>query len=148
MAIQIARYIYNGRQGWGVVHDRHIAPLAGSYASTADFVRDGIEAAQLSKPEDASLSLDEVSLLSPITEDRQFICQGINYASHVRESGMDPDKIVFNTIFTKAPSCLTSADADVVRPAHVRLLDYEVELGLVLRRPLTQAQEIRPDAAA
>ena len=145
MAIQVARYIHDGQQGWGVVHDRRIAPLAGTYASTADFVRDGITEAQLSKHEDASLPLEQVTLLSPITEDRQFICQGINYASHVRDSGMDPDKIGFNTIFTKAPSCLAPADTDVVRPAHVRLLDYEVELGLVLRRPLTQAQEIQPD---
>ncbi|HJV52636.1 MAG TPA: fumarylacetoacetate hydrolase family protein [Noviherbaspirillum sp.] len=146
MAIQVARYAYNGRHAWGVVHDRFIAPLNGSYASTADFVRDGIGQAQRSKRADATLPLADVTLLSPITEDRQFICQGINYASHVRESGMDPDKIGFNTIFTKAPGCLASAHADVVRPRHVRLLDYEVELGLVLRRPLITEQVVTPDS--
>jgi 2-keto-4-pentenoate hydratase/2-oxohepta-3-ene-1,7-dioic acid hydratase in catechol pathway len=39
-------------------------------------------------------------------------------------------------IFTKAQSCIVSADADVVRPSSVRFLDYEIELGLVLRREL------------
>lgn len=145
MAIQVVRYEHEGRQGWGVVHDRLIAPLSHSYTSTADFVSGGIEEAQRSTRSLASLQLDAVTLLSPITEDRQFICQGINYASHVRESGMDPAKIGFNTLFTKAPSCLASAHADVVRPKHVRLLDYEVELGLVMRRSLTAPCEIRPD---
>lgn len=145
MAIQVARYEHEGRKEWGVVHDRFIAPLSGVYAGTADFVQHGIDEAQRSTRANATVPLDAVTLLSPITEDRQFVCQGINYASHVRESGMDPDKIGFNTIFTKAPSSLASAHEDVVRPAHVRLLDYEVELGLVLRRPLTQKQEVRPD---
>lgn len=145
MAIQVARYEQEGRKGWGVVFDRLIAPLSGTYAGTAEFVEHGIEEAQRLTRNDALVPLDAVKLLSPITEDRQFVCQGINYASHVRESGMDPDKIGFNTIFTKAPSCLASANADVVRPAHVRLLDYEVELGLVMRKPLTHPQEIRPD---
>jgi 2-keto-4-pentenoate hydratase/2-oxohepta-3-ene-1,7-dioic acid hydratase in catechol pathway len=37
-------------------------------------------------------------------------------------------------IFTKAPSCIVAADSDVVIPKRVRFLDYEVELGIVLRR--------------
>ncbi|HJV02188.1 MAG TPA: fumarylacetoacetate hydrolase family protein [Burkholderiaceae bacterium] len=146
MAIQVIHFEYQGQRHWGVVHGQMVDTLPGSFASTADFVRDGIALAQRSARAQAVLPLDAVSLLSPITQDRQFVCQGINYASHVRESGMDPDKIGFNTIFTKASSCLAAADADVVRPAHVRLLDYEIELGLVLRRPLTQASEIGPDA--
>jgi 2,4-didehydro-3-deoxy-L-rhamnonate hydrolase len=145
MAVKVVRYMHDGEPAWGVVHDRRIAPLSRRYASTAEFVRDGIDEARRSTRNTAVLALDTVRLLSPITDDRQFICQGINYASHVRESGMDPDKIPFNTLFTKAPSCLASADTDVIRPAHVRLLDYEIELGLVMRRPLTAATKIAPD---
>src|SRR5476649_199924 len=129
MAVQVVRYLKDRKPAWGVVHDRRVAPLSRSYASTADFVGVGIDEAWASTAAQASLSLDELQLLSPVTDDRQFVCQGINYASHVRESGMNPDHISFNTLFTKAPSCLTSARADVVRPAHVSLLDYEVELG-------------------
>ncbi|HTD05832.1 fumarylacetoacetate hydrolase family protein [Undibacterium sp.] len=146
MAIKVVHYEHDDKLGWGVVHGRVIHPLSGTYSSTADFVKNGIEEAQRSTANGASLLLDDVRLLSPITDDRQFICQGTNYASHVRESGMDPDKIGFNTIFTKASSSLASAHADVVRPEHVRLLDYEIELGLVVRRPITKPQEIRHDA--
>ena len=77
---------------------------------------------------------DSVRLLSPVTTDQQFICQGVNYRSHVQESGLRVEDFPFNTIFTKAPSCITAADAPVARPPQVELLDYEIELGLVLRR--------------
>jgi 2-keto-4-pentenoate hydratase/2-oxohepta-3-ene-1,7-dioic acid hydratase in catechol pathway len=144
MSVSIVRYMHQQQVAWGVVHGSYIAPLRGSYGSTRDFIRDGMDEAWSSTPGQAVLDLDEVTLLSPITADQQFLCQGTNYASHVRESGMDPSRIGFNTIFTKAPSSLTSAHADVARPRHVRLLDYELELGLVMRRPLNDATTVGP----
>ena len=142
MAITVVRFLHEGAPAWGVVHQRRIAPLAVRYASTADFISEGQGAARASSAQQATLALDGATLLSPITSDRQFLCQGINYASHVRESGMDPARIGFNTLFTKAPSSLASAHDDVVRPAHVRLLDYEIELGLVMARPLRGATTV------
>lgn len=93
----------------------------------------------------AAVPLDEVKILSPITTNQQFLCQGVNYGSHVRESGMDPANMPFNTFFTKASSSLTGPYDDVVRPAHVKLLDYEIELGLVLGRDLTAGVQVKPD---
>ncbi len=142
MAITVVHYLHEGVPGWGVVHGQRIAPLPCRHTSTAGFVNEGMELARASTPDQATLPLAQVTLLSPITRDRQFLCQGINYASHVRESGMDPARIGFNTMFTKAPSSLTSAYDNVVRPSHVRLLDYEIELGLVMRRPLRGAANI------
>ncbi len=145
MAVQVVHFLQDGSPAWGVVHGQRVAPLAHRYAGTAEFVGEGLDEAWASTPAHATLPLAGLTLLSPVSADRQFICQGINYASHVRDSGMDPDKIPFNTLFTKAPSCLTSASADVVRPAHVRLLDYEVELGLVMRRAVTGPVTVAPD---
>ncbi|MES2149331.1 MAG: fumarylacetoacetate hydrolase family protein [Pseudomonadota bacterium] len=145
MAVQVVHFLQDGSPAWGVVHGQRVAPLAHRFAGTAAFIRDGLDDAWASTPAQASLDLGSLTLLSPVTADRQFICQGINYASHVRESGMDPDKIGFNTLFTKASSSLNSAHADIVRPAHVRLLDYEVELGLVLRRAITGPVTVTPE---
>ncbi|SFV11047.1 fumarylacetoacetate hydrolase family protein [Pseudoduganella namucuonensis] len=145
MAIQVVHFLHQDSPAWGVVHGRRVAPLSRRYDGTAGFVGEGLEEAWASTPAQASLELDTLHLLSPVSADRQFLCQGINYASHVRESGMDPDKIGFNTLFTKASSSLAPARADIVRPSHVRLLDYEVELGLVMRRPVTGPVEVTPD---
>ena len=131
---------------WGVLFGDRIAAAAGDYPTTGDLIREGTHELRKLKVSDALLSVGEVRLLSPITTNQQFICQGINYESHIRESGMDPAKFGFNTLFTKASSCLCGANDDVIRPAHVRLLDYEVELGLVLGKDIGGPVKVRPDA--
>jgi 2-keto-4-pentenoate hydratase/2-oxohepta-3-ene-1,7-dioic acid hydratase in catechol pathway len=121
---------------WGVLFGHFIALLPGDYPTTGDVVRAGLGAARALTPADATVPLDHVRVLSPVTGKQQFLCQGVNYESHVRESGLDPSDFPFNTIFTKASSCLTGPYDDIVRPPHVKLLDYEIELGLVLGRDL------------
>lgn len=130
---------------WGVLFDRRIAPLPGRYVTTADLIRHGQIEARAMTAAQATVPIDEVQVLSPITTNQQFLCQGVNYGSHVRESGMDPADMPFNTFFTKASSSLTGPYDDVVRPNHVKLLDYEIELGLVLGRDLTAGVQVQPD---
>ena len=137
MSLAVVRFEQAGHARWGVLHGDRIAVLTEDYASTGDLLRHARPALADLTPADATLPVEDVRLLSPITADRQFVCQGINYESHVRESGLDPADIPFNLIFTKAPSCLSGAHDDVVRPSHVKLLDYEVELGLVIGKDIT-----------
>jgi 2-keto-4-pentenoate hydratase/2-oxohepta-3-ene-1,7-dioic acid hydratase in catechol pathway len=59
----------------------------------------------------------------------------VNYRSHARESGFGEDPPA--VFFRKSSASLSGPTDDVVRPAHVRLLDYEVELGLVIGRGLS-----------
>jgi 2-keto-4-pentenoate hydratase/2-oxohepta-3-ene-1,7-dioic acid hydratase in catechol pathway len=70
-----------------------------------------------------------------------------NYASHVRDSGMDPGTIPL-TFFRKASGSISGPRADVVRPAHVHLLDYEVEIGLVIGRTVPVGTAITEDNLA
>ncbi|KZE32933.1 2-keto-4-pentenoate hydratase/2-oxohepta-3-ene-1,7-dioic acid hydratase in catechol pathway [Crenobacter luteus] len=145
MATQLIRFLSNGTPQWGVVFGNKIAPLAGDYPTTADVVRKGRDAARQLTAAQATIDLGSVRVLPPVTANQQFICQGVNYESHVRESGLDPKNFPFNTIFTKAPSCISGPYDDVVRPAHVKLLDYEIELGLVLARDLVPGEVVSDD---
>lgn len=145
MALTLVHYTDGKTADWGVVFDRRIAPLAAGALTTGELIDLHWNAIWSQKPQDASIALSSVTLLSPVTRNQQFICQGINYTSHVRESGMDPKAISFNTIFTKAASSIVAADAPVARPAHVKMLDYEVELGLVLRRAIPAGTQVKPD---
>ena len=146
MSRTIIRYAEAGTPRWGVQFGRHIAPLDVDSPSTGELLSGHWDLLWATEPTQASVPLERVKLLAPVTHHQQFICQGVNYASHVRESGMDPSKIPFNTIFTKASSCLTGANADVIQPRHVSLLDYEIELGLVMGRDMTRGETIAPDA--
>ena len=141
----LIRYTANGTSHWGVQFGQMIAPLAVDAASTGALLTRHWEDIWSIAPAQATLRRDSVRLLPPVTSDQQFICQGVNYSSHVKESGLSVKDLPFNTIFTKAPSCITAADAPVACPPHVRLLDYEIELGLVLRRDLPPGTQVRPD---
>ena len=136
MSRTIIRYAEGDTSHWGVQFGRYLAPLQVDAPSTGELLSCYWELLWRVEPAQASVPLERVTLLAPVTHHQQFICQGVNYRSHIAESGLSVEDFPFNTIFTKAPSCITAADAPVVRPAHVQLLDYEIELGLVLRRPV------------
>lgn len=140
----VIRYDIDGTPAWGVLFGTSIAPLGVAAASTGQLLREHWDRIWSVDASQATLPRDRVQLLAPVTTDQQFICQGVNYRSHVQESGLKLSDFPFNTIFTKAPSCITAADAPVLRPQHVRLLDYEIELGLVLRRPLPAGTVVDP----
>ena len=136
MAIHLAHFEYQNRAQWGVLRGESIVALPDEYASTGDLIR-AVKPAELAALQGPVIACSAIKLLSPVTRNQQFVCQGANYRQHMIESGMNPDAKHFNMIFTKASSCIVAADSPVVRPAHVRFLDYEVELGLVMRRAIT-----------
>jgi 2-keto-4-pentenoate hydratase/2-oxohepta-3-ene-1,7-dioic acid hydratase in catechol pathway len=141
----LLRYLVDGTSQWGVQFGPAIAPLEVGTIGTGRLLTDHWDRIWSVEPSQATLPREQVRLLAPVTHDRQFICQGVNYRSHVEESGLKLSDFPFNTIFTKAPSCITAADAPVARPRHVRLLDYEIELGLVLRRELPAGTKVGAD---
>ena len=77
------------------------------------------------------MPVDGLSLLSPLTTPCRVVAQAVNYRSHARESGFGDDPPA--VFFRKSSGSISGPTDDIVRPAHVRLLDYEIELGLVIR---------------
>jgi 2-keto-4-pentenoate hydratase/2-oxohepta-3-ene-1,7-dioic acid hydratase in catechol pathway len=84
-----------------------------------------------------------LSLLSPITTPCRVVAQAVNYRSHARESGFGEEPPA--VFFRKSSGSISGPTDDIVRPAHVRLLDYEIELGLVIRSGPTPGTAV-PDA--
>ncbi|WP_261777679.1 MULTISPECIES: fumarylacetoacetate hydrolase family protein [unclassified Rhodococcus (in: high G+C Gram-positive bacteria)] len=72
-----------------------------------------------------------LELVSPVTAPCRVVAQMTNYVSHVKDSGMNPETVPL-TFFRKSSGSISGPAADIVRPAHVTLLDYEVEIGLVV----------------
>ncbi|CAE6804118.1 hypothetical protein R75461_05333 [Paraburkholderia nemoris] len=144
MALHVLHYLHHGRAQWGVVANGTITPIPGEFKTTAEFIEaNPVERLfVLSAP---TIPESEVQWLSPVTANQQFICQGANYRQHMIESGMDPDVKKFNMIFTKATSCIVPADSPVVKPNEVQFLDYEIELGLVLKRDVTSREIVTDD---
>jgi 2-keto-4-pentenoate hydratase/2-oxohepta-3-ene-1,7-dioic acid hydratase in catechol pathway len=96
---------------------------------------EGLEAVRAAASATAGdVPADGLSLLSPVTTPCRVVAQAVNYRSHARESGFgeDPPPVFFR----KSSASVSGPYDDVVRPAHVRLLDYELEVGLVIGRGL------------
>ncbi|MEQ8232294.1 MAG: fumarylacetoacetate hydrolase family protein [Gammaproteobacteria bacterium] len=144
MATHVLHFEHAGERRWGIVEGNRITPFEGTHTTTGEFLRAHEDGALRTAA--STLDRSAVQLLSPVTRNQQFICQGANYRQHMIESGLDPDAKTFNMIFRKASSCIVAADADVIRPRHVTLLDYEIELGLVLKRDIDRAIDIGEDA--
>ncbi len=141
MPINIARFQHESEVQWGIVKDNAVLPIPGSFATTGEFIASA-SIDELNQVTGTEIPLGEIKLLSPVTRNQQFVCQGANYRQHMIESGVDPDSKHFNMIFTKAQSCIVAADSSVIIPSHVRFLDYEIELGLILRKDITGPIEI------
>jgi 2,4-diketo-3-deoxy-L-fuconate hydrolase len=144
MIVYVVRYQHEGHTRWGVLRGDAVTPVPGEFPTTGDFLR-GTALPELAALTGPSVALSSVRLLAPVTRNQQFVCQGANYRAHMLESGIDPEAKTFNMIFTKASSCIVPADSDVVRPRRVRLLDYEVELGLVLKQDITGPVDVGDD---
>jgi 2-keto-4-pentenoate hydratase/2-oxohepta-3-ene-1,7-dioic acid hydratase in catechol pathway len=130
MTISIARTT----DGWWVQTPTGAARIETAAASTGELLADrpAIEAASATA---GTVSLDDKQLLSPVTTPCRVIAQMTNFESHVKDSGMDP-KTTPLTFFCKSSASITEPFGEIVRPAHVRLLDYEVEIGLVVGRDI------------
>ncbi|MEM7135175.1 MAG: fumarylacetoacetate hydrolase family protein [Myxococcota bacterium] len=137
---QVARFQNHGLTHWGLVDGEDCVPLKGDYETTGQLVTSGLDEIHATELEGATdrVPLKTVELLSPITENQQVLCQGANYRQHMIEAGMNPDAKHFNMFFRKASSCLCGAHDTVMKPYHVKLLDYEVELGLVVGHDITE----------
>jgi 2-keto-4-pentenoate hydratase/2-oxohepta-3-ene-1,7-dioic acid hydratase in catechol pathway len=125
---------------WWVQTATGAAKVATSATTTGELLADraAIDAAAGSTDTVAVQTLD---LISPVTAPCRVIAQAASFASHVKDVGGDP-KSVEVTFFRKASASISGPFGDVVKPAHVRLLDYEVEIGLVIGRDLAVGTEV------
>ena len=135
MAINIVRYEFEDETRWGVLDKELIYPLSLPCTTTKALLEFGKKTINQSIQSDKTgLRLNEVKLLSPITAPAKVLCQGANYRQHMIDSGMDPDEKKFNMFFTKSTASISDPVGEIIKPKHVSLLDYEVELTLVLAK--------------
>ena len=115
---------------WWVQTPTGAARVATSADSTRELLadRESIERAAHSTD---TVPVESLELLSPITAPCRVVAQMTNFASHVKDAGMDPTSIPL-TFFRKASASISGPFADIVKPGHVKFLDYEVEIGLVI----------------
>lgn len=79
------------------------------------------------------VGLSDVSLLPPVPKSGRIICVGLNYKTHIEETGnAAPD---YPILFPRYPSSLVGHDAPLVRPRVSERFDFEGELAVIVGKP-------------
>ncbi|MBY4127326.1 fumarylacetoacetate hydrolase family protein [Rhodococcus fascians] len=79
----------------------------------------------------AGTNVAELELLSPVTAPCRVVAQLLNYRSHALDTGADPNTLQ-PTFFRKSSASISGPNDPIRQPPEVALLDYEIELGVVV----------------
>jgi 2-keto-4-pentenoate hydratase/2-oxohepta-3-ene-1,7-dioic acid hydratase in catechol pathway len=125
---------------WWVQTSTGAVKIETSATTTGELLSDraAIDAASHSG---VSVPVGSLDLVSPVTAPCRVVAQMTNFVSHVKDAGMDPKTIPL-TFFRKASASISGPFDDVVKPGHVKFLDYEVEIGLVIGRDIPVGTEL------
>jgi 2-keto-4-pentenoate hydratase/2-oxohepta-3-ene-1,7-dioic acid hydratase in catechol pathway len=122
---------------WWVERDGRAARIPTDATTTAELLADRkvIDTLAASASEIFDTDIASLAVESPVTTPCRVVAQLVNYRSHAKESGFDPGKVA-PTFFRKSSGSVVGPTSQIIKPSHVRLLDYEVELGLVIGAPV------------
>ncbi|AFT88408.1 fumarylacetoacetate hydrolase family protein [Paraburkholderia phenoliruptrix] len=126
------------RSSFGVALEEGViglAPFASDVGSTLKeaLARNSLSAIEaIGRETQCILPWSEVELLPVVPDPDKILCVGINYMTHVKETGREiPTKPMF---FTRFADSQTAHDAPIVRPLASHKLDFEGELAVVIGR--------------
>ena len=130
---------------------RHASRATRSSSSTSRDVgallRSGDDALERARGDEhvtgAEHALDTADFATLVLDPGKTVCVGVNYADHVAEMGRELPE--FPTLFAKYTDALIGARDDIWLPRVSDMVDWEVELTVVIGHPVRHAS---PDEAA
>lgn len=134
--MKLVSYSHNGEHSFGVLLEDKIVDAKAACGGRYGTLQEVLAADELDslKCFDADaetfLNLDEVKLEKPIANPGKIICVGLNYRSHIEETGMDMPK--YPTLFPRYNDSLVAAGEDLLRPRISEKYDFEGEMAVVI----------------
>lgn len=132
--MKLASYVFKGKDSIGIVDGDSILDAGAEWGTLKQVIATG----KLQTVEDFArkaairISLSEVRFLPVIPDPAKILCVGINYLSHVKETGREMPK--YPMIFTRFADSQTAHGDAIIRPAVSEKLDFEGELAVVIGR--------------
>jgi 2-keto-4-pentenoate hydratase/2-oxohepta-3-ene-1,7-dioic acid hydratase in catechol pathway len=129
--MRIASFIHGETASYGLVKDGGIIDAGARFGGQSleavlpDLTRLG-ELSALSP----DVALSDVSLLPPVPNSGRIICVGLNYKTHIEETGNATPP--YPILFPRYPSSLVGHDAPLVRPLVSERFDFEGELAVIV----------------
>jgi acylpyruvate hydrolase len=119
-----------------------LIPLAA--ADVGELLAAGDPAAAGDRPGASPVPASEASFAPVVPRPAKVLCVGLNYRAHILETGRELP--AYPTLFAKFADTLLGARDELRLPALSDRIDWEVELGVIIGRPVYRAS--RDEAAA
>jgi acylpyruvate hydrolase len=114
----------------------------GEFLASADWEQRAAEAGKSAARTYAAAGADFATL---VPNPSKVVCVGLNYRNHIQEMGRDLPE--YPTLFAKFADCLIGDGDDIARPPETGQFDWEVELAVVIGRPVRRASDDEAKAA-
>lgn len=136
--MKLVSFRHAGQDSFGVATDAGIVDLAAFSSDVGSTLKEALARntldaiSAIARAAERPLAWSEVELLPVIPDPQKILCVGINYLSHVKETGRElPTKPMF---FTRFADSQTAHNGPIVRPLASEKLDFEGELAVVIGR--------------
>jgi len=137
--VKLASYTVEGANAFGVVVGDQVVTVNKLLGPQYPTLRSVLEAAALDEIRSATSSaqpdhkLSDLRFLPVIPNPPKILCAGLNYRSHVAETGREtPTK---PSMFSRFTDTLLSHEGVMIRPSVSEQFDYEGELAVIIGRP-------------
>ena len=143
--MKLASFIVQGRSTYGVVDGDQVVDLESLKHTFGTDLKQAIANNRLADLTSVVLTslphipLAEVAFLPVIPNPGKVLCIGINYATHVRETGREMP--TYPMIFTRFADSQTAHLQPIVRPKASHKLDFEGELAVVIGKPARHVKQ-------
>ena len=84
-------------------------------------------------------NLDDIELLTPLSNPSKIICLAFNYYDHAKDAGLTPS--YEPVIFLKPRTALNNPNNDILCPGNVQRLDYEAEIAVIIGKTTKKVSE-------
>lgn len=127
-----------GARRFGIATDMGVVDLTSRCNGEFDGLKEAIAADALGRlgatAQGASIDyrFSDVEFLPPIDRPGKIFCIGINYARRNAEYGDATPQAKYPNLFMRTPESLTGHHGHIIRPHVSDMLDYEIEVGLVI----------------
>jgi 2-keto-4-pentenoate hydratase/2-oxohepta-3-ene-1,7-dioic acid hydratase in catechol pathway len=130
----------DGTRSFGRLEEDKVIDLGGSGADA--WLKDVLAGDLAALPSTGEFAADAVTLLPVVPNPEKILCVGLNYATHVAETGREQKE--HPAIFTRWADSLIADGAPMVRPPESERFDYEGELAVIIGKP---GRRIAPEDA-
>jgi len=134
--MKLVSFEKDGKESYGITTGTGIIDAGSRLGPEVSALRTAIEtpaALEALAGKDADFALSDVTLRIPITDSYRIVCVGLNYRSHIEETGRETPS--HPILFPRYPDSLVADGRPMVRPKASTHFDFEGELAFVIGKP-------------